>query len=242
MLKRSIPFSAVVCICAAILPFARGDNLSVQLFPYTGEVRLGNPNAAAFSFVYYSLSSPGGALNANPAVWKSITDVYDVSGNGLIDPLNNWLKLSASSSQLAEGVIQNPGGSLAPFSVVSLGKVWNRSATPHPDIAAQAVQANQQFATVTTEFGIDGDYNNDNMVNMADYNLWKQLFGQSNNPFLFGGWKSKWRRRCGRLHGLAESCRAESGRPGSCHRERRSTFRRSGQVPPCRSRVPPCCC
>ena len=73
-------------------------SLDALLFPLTGEIqhaqqqRLGR--AVCVLLDYVSLR----ALNGNAGVWKSISDNYDVSGNGFIDPSFNWTKLSATST------------------------------------------------------------------------------------------------------------------------------------------------
>ncbi|MEX2316655.1 MAG: dockerin type I domain-containing protein [Pirellulales bacterium] len=180
---RLIAF-AVVVLLGSLAPLARGDDLTLQLFPFTGEVRLANPNATTFSFVIYSLSSDAGALNSNPAVWKSITDTYDrpagvTPGNGYIDPLHDWFKIRALPTELTEGVILNPGGSLAPFRSVSLGKMWNPHAVASPDVTAEVADPNHQLANVAVDLAIDGDYNQNGAVDMADYNVWKLHFGET---------------------------------------------------------------
>jgi hypothetical protein len=180
---RSISF-AVILLTASLAPAARGDNVVLQLFPFTGEVRLTNPNPTPFTFVYYSLSSPGGALNGNPAVWKSITDVYDAPsgptpGNGFIDPSHNWLKLSSLSTELTEGVIPNPGGSLPPYRSVSLGQIWNPAALS-PAVTAEIRHPDNTLASILgPDFVIDGDYNGDDKVDRQDYDVWKQFYGST---------------------------------------------------------------
>src|SRR5215216_4747243 len=84
----------------ALGPRAVADTLDAQLFPLTGEVRFHNPNAFAVPFVYYSITSITnhvGALNPTNPQWHSISDYYDASGNGFIDPIHDWTKLSATT-------------------------------------------------------------------------------------------------------------------------------------------------
>jgi hypothetical protein len=181
-------FIAVVTGCLGMLtPVVRGDNLMLQLFPFTGEVRFTNPNATPFDFVFYSLSSTGGALDPSPAVWKSITSTYDrpggaTPGNGYIDPLHDWLVLKATSNFLEEGVILNPGGQLAPFRSVSLGQIWNPDA-PVPAVLADVRHPNTTAANIIHDFSIAGDYNFDDEVSMSDFFIWKQYYGQSGSVF-----------------------------------------------------------
>jgi hypothetical protein len=180
VLKCWISFALALCISGALLPSARCATMYVEMYPFTGEVRLTNATATPFSLTFYSISSASSSLNGSPAVWKSISDVYDVSGNGFIDPTNNWTKFASTSSQLAEGVFSNPGGTLSPFRAISLGKVWTAPAMPSIfNLTYQFLETNNQFATVIKRLAIDGDYNQDGMVTVADYNLWKLSFGQS---------------------------------------------------------------
>jgi hypothetical protein len=108
---------------AALAPRAWAETLNVEMYPFTGDIRFANASAGSFPFVYYSITSSTSSLDNNPAVWISVTDNYDVSGNGFIDPTNEWTKLSSSTSQLTEGVFFDPGGNLAPFRAVSLGRI-----------------------------------------------------------------------------------------------------------------------
>ena len=180
MLKRTLSLAVILGVCGAGLPSARGDALSVEMYPLTGEIRFANASAAPFSFVFYSITSSTSSLNPNPAVWDSIADDYDLSGNGFIDPLNNWTKFSSTFSQLTEGVFAEPGGTLSPFRAVSLGDVWDAPPLPSTaNLAFQILESDYQFTTVNKRLAIDGDYNLDGAVDMADYNEWKLRYGQS---------------------------------------------------------------
>jgi len=156
-------------------------NLTVQLFPLTGEVRFRNTTGSAVPFAYYSITSTSGALNNNSSFWTSITDNYDVSGNGFIDPLEDWTKLSAVPTQLTEGVFSGPGGSLPAFRSVSLGRIWNPALYPSPDLAYDIREPNSTPITTTTQFAVAGDYNEGGGVGPLDYDLWRQTFGSTTN-------------------------------------------------------------
>jgi hypothetical protein len=159
---------------------ASAETLNVEMYPLTGEIRFANATAAAFPFIYYSINSSPSTLNSSPTVWKSITDTYDVSGNGFIDPLNNWTKLAATSSALTESVFLDPGGTLAPFRAVSLGEVWNAPSVPNTsNLTFQVLESDYGFSTISARLAVDGDYNWDGTVNSADYTKWKQHIGES---------------------------------------------------------------
>jgi hypothetical protein len=178
--KRTISLVATLIVGTVFVPAVRADVVSFEMFPLTGEVRIANTNATPFEFVFYSITSPTPALNGSPSVWKSITDHYDASGNGYIDALNNWTKFASSSTQLAEGVFSDPGGALSPFRSVSLGDVWIPDGTPATtDLTVQIVEADEQFSTVVRRLAIDGDYNQDGVVDMDDFDEWKLRYGDS---------------------------------------------------------------
>jgi hypothetical protein len=164
---------ASMCSGAPALAF----NLTAQMFPLTGEVRFRNTSAGAVPFVFYSITSPGNRLNGANGVWLSVEDVYDVSGNGFIDPNGEWVEIAAVPSELAEGSIDLDGGSLAAFRSVSLGKVW--SPTPISDLSFDVRESSGAVVTVTRQLALDGDYFADGIVNQTDYAIWRQNLGST---------------------------------------------------------------
>jgi hypothetical protein len=166
---------AMVSMCASAPALA--FNLTAQMFPLTGEVRFRNTTASDVPFVFYSITSPGNKLNGANGVWFSVDDVYDVSGNGFIDPNGEWVELAAISNELAEGSIDLDGGSLAAFRSVSLGKVW--TPTPISDLSFDVRESSGAVVTVTKQLALDGDYFADGVVNQTDYGIWRQNLGST---------------------------------------------------------------
>jgi hypothetical protein len=154
--------------------------ITVQLFPLTGEVRLTNRGLGPVPIAFYSIFSPSGALSGSPAVWKSVTGNYDLSGNQLVDAFHNWNKISASATEVSEGVLADPGGSLPAVRSISLGRIWDSHHVPFPDLAFDFREPNEQPVGVSVEYTLDGDYSGDGTVNFTDYNLfWRPTFGST---------------------------------------------------------------
>jgi hypothetical protein len=161
-------------------PQASAAVISIQLFPLTGEVRFTNRGLGPVPIAFYSIFSPNGALENSPAVWKSIADNYDLSGNRLVDAINNWNKISATTTDLSEGVVANPGGNLPATRAISFGRIWDALQVSFPDLTFDVREPNGQQVGVTVEYTLDGDYSGDGRVDFTDYNLfWRPTFGST---------------------------------------------------------------
>ncbi len=160
-------------------------SVEVQLYPLSGEVRLLNPNETPFGFVYYQLDSASGAFTA-PAAWTSIADTYDVSGNGFVDPINDWIELSATSSMLAEGLFVGSGSALPAYRSIGLGAVWGPNVASPFDVDATLVNASLQLIPINVVVSLMGDFNRDLIVDASDYTVWRNEFGSTTSPFADG--------------------------------------------------------
>jgi hypothetical protein len=152
--------------------------LHAQLLPLTGEVRLRNTNPDAVPFVFYSIKSPGGALNGAASVWTSITTSYDAPigptpGNGFVDPNGQWIKLTSQATELAEGALDSDGGRLPARRGISLGRIWNSGETPVQDLSIDVRELSGSSAFVIIEQAVDGDFNGNGVVDAADYAVWR---------------------------------------------------------------------
>lgn len=186
---RVLLFVATFASAVASTAFAQSLPIRVRVYPFTGEVRFQNLyTLSEFPFVWYSIHSPGGKLD--PAAWTSIADLYDAppGGNGFIDPLNNWAEVEATTTHLIEGVSTGPGGSLPVFRSLSLGKIWNHGTTPElavPDLQVSILHPNELSATVIDiRRSINGDYDDNRIVDVRDYQLWRQWYGSNVNDGL----------------------------------------------------------
>ncbi len=175
------PLLLAALICLAHTASATADTLNVLLFPLSGEVRFQNPSASAVPFIYYSITSStnhAGTLNPTSPPWRSISDYYDASGNGFIDPTNNWSIIQATPIELTEGAFSGPGGSLPAFRTVSLGAAWNPGVVAYTDLAFDIKQETQTITT-NIQLAVAGDYNHNGSVDQADYMVWRQSFGSA---------------------------------------------------------------
>jgi hypothetical protein len=161
----------------AVAP-ARATDLYAQLFPLTGEIRLLNKSSDDVPLVFYSIDSPSGALNSSNAVWKSITTNYDqpsgpTPGNGLVDLNGDWLKLPSTSVKLAEGALDADGGMLPAFRAISLGHIWDPHLVDFPDLLFD-IRSDEDTIPVIVELALDGDYSSDQVVDQADFIVWRR--------------------------------------------------------------------
>ena len=178
---RSRPLLAAAvfyCWLVAHVAPACAVELYAQLFPLTGEIRLLNREMAPVPFVFYSIISPSGALDGSSEVWQSIAQNYDASGNGLIDPAHEWFILSDEPDELTEAVFAGPGGSFPATRAISLGQIWDPTAVPFPDLVFD-IRDDEQSIPVTIELAIDGDYSSNQVVDQADYVIWRRHLGST---------------------------------------------------------------
>jgi len=185
VLKRLLLLTAALASVVLNGRELRAALVDVQLYPLSGEVRLFNPNPTPFEFVYYELKSGANAFIA-PASWTSIADTYDSSGNGFIDPVNQWIELSATSSMLAEGLFIGSGSALPAYRSIGLGAVWGPEVSMPNDVDATVLDGNSQFVPVNVYISLAGDYNRDLVVDASDYTVWRNEFGSVASPYADG--------------------------------------------------------
>lgn len=150
---------------------------SVGLFlaPGSGEVFLANTGELPADVVGYSLLSASGGLL--PMGWTPIAGRLDAAGDGTFDALHAWIAFPASTTDLSEGVLASPGGTLAPGGFVSLGIVWG--AGEPLDLSLEVlVDGGQAVAAAATTVSL-GDYDGDGNVDEDDYTVFEQTFGST---------------------------------------------------------------
>ncbi|MCC7474799.1 MAG: hypothetical protein IT425_05350 [Pirellulales bacterium] len=180
---RILLFLACSLVTAAPVVSA---NLDAILYPLSGEVHLRNTSASPVGFVLYSITSSSMSLDPSPLAWRSISDEYDASGNGFIDPTYQWTKLGTTTSNLAEAVFSGPGGSLAPYRTLNLGAIWNASNYPMHGLVFDIRELDTTPIAVSVSgdslpFGLVGDYDFSGEVDSEDYSLWRFSYGSTTN-------------------------------------------------------------
>lgn len=152
----------------------------------TGEIRLVNESidGSSFAFSAYSIvSESGGSLV--PTRWDSIAATGDADSGGSIDSEDRWIEFSGpdSTRDLSEAADPVGGGvSLAMGESFSLGRAWRRGSTA--DLSIQLVDGNE-FAIdaevrYVNEF-LPGDYDQNRVVEPADYERWRDTYGRTGN-------------------------------------------------------------
>jgi hypothetical protein len=181
LLKRFFLLIAALTGVAAPNAALRAADVEVQLYPLSGEVRLLNPNETAFPFVYYELKSAAGAFSNN-AAWTSIADTYDASGNGFISATDDWVELSNLPTMVAEGLFIGSSSALPASRSISLGPIWNPDAVKPNDVTAKFLTPSLAEGTVSVVISLLGDYNQDLVVDSADFAVWHGAFGSTSSP------------------------------------------------------------
>jgi hypothetical protein len=129
---------------------------------------------------YYEISSEGGALN--PAGWNSFQDQnLDVEGMGAGQ---HWDELAASQSQLAEAFLLG-SSSFDENRDISLGNVFRSGGARDLEISVvteDLVNVPVEVLYVNAPTAVAGDYNENGVVDAADYVVWRDRTGAGSLP------------------------------------------------------------
>lgn len=178
--------AALVGLASSAIGLRAATAVEVQLYPLSGNVRLANPDGTDFSFIYYELKSAAHAFDGAAANWISIADNYDVSGNGFIDPVNNWLKSAPTPDFVGEALFAGSTGALPAYRSIDLGPIWNAGATLPNDVVATIVDASLLSLPMSVKIALAGDYNLDLRVDAGDYAQWRMALGSTTSPWADG--------------------------------------------------------
>jgi hypothetical protein len=91
----------------------------------------------------------------------------------LIDPNEEWFVLADDADELTEAVFTGSGGNMPPTRAISLGEIWDPYAVPFPDLVFD-IRDDTQSIPVTVELALVGDYSANQVVDQADFILWRQ--------------------------------------------------------------------
>jgi hypothetical protein len=135
------------------------NNLVLFVNPTTGQVHMRNTSPFTVKLDGYTISSAGNSLNSNPASWSSLQDQLG----------STWAEANLSDGRVSE---LKSGGTttLLPNggTTFDLGNLFN---TVDPKDLV--------FQFVLEEGGVPGDYNNNGIVDAADYTIWRDHLNQS---------------------------------------------------------------
>jgi hypothetical protein len=137
-----------------------------------GQVRVRNQTGGPINIDYYEIKSAAGALNAT--TWSSLQDQHNLpgfpGGNGTG---NGWEEAGGSNSTVVSESYLT-GNSAVSTTSVGLGAAYAVGG------AHDIVFKYGAFSSVTAP--ADGDYNNNGVVDMADYVLWRNGGPLQNDP------------------------------------------------------------
>ncbi len=153
------------------------NTLVLQVDPATGETYLCNPTETTVQFDSYHIASDSGALSTTG--WDSLDD-QDADGAA-------WLEFTAPA--LSANLIGefNALGftTLSPGTALNLGNLYTPASAE--DLQFEFLLMGEEEGRVGQVFyeayvppeGVDGDYNDDGIVDAADYTVWRDNLGTS---------------------------------------------------------------
>lgn len=149
-----------------------------------GNITIDNAFATAVPFDYYQFSSTSGSLKPADISWNSLHDQnYQPSGAG---DTQKWQEAGGSSTNAIAEVYLDGNSNLAGTTTKSIGAAYN-NVTNGQDLVFQYRLATGQLRTgyvqyIGTAPGVAGDYNNNGIVDGADYVLWRKGGPLQNDP------------------------------------------------------------
>jgi hypothetical protein len=145
--------------------------MSLEVNTTNGQVRVRNQTGATVHLDYYEIKSASGALNAT--TWSSLQDQHLAgfpAGNGTG---NGWEEAGGSNSTVVSESYLT-GNSAISTSSVGLGTAYTVGGA-HDIVFKYGAISNVASPA-------DGDYNNNGVVDMADYVLWRNGGPLQNDP------------------------------------------------------------
>jgi hypothetical protein len=146
---------------------ASSQVLVAEVNTTNGQVRLRNQTVAAVNIDYYEITSPSSALNAT--AWNSLQEQNlpgFPAGNG---SGNGWEQAGGSSATVISESYLTGSSTVAVNANVNLGAAFNVGGAQNLVFKYGALQ--------NSTVSLTGDYNNNNIVDAADYVLWRKNNG-----------------------------------------------------------------
>jgi hypothetical protein len=146
--------------------------LTLEVNTTSGETRITNQQSVAFDVNYYEIRGTSGALTPNG--WVSFDDT-DVG----LDPLGaGWDEAPASNSSLLNEISMQASVTFGPGATASLGAAFAIGGSPNIEFKYagpnETVLRTGTVTYVSGTAGVAGDYNNNGVVDAADYVLWRK--------------------------------------------------------------------
>ncbi len=149
----------------------------------SGDLRLVNTSANTLNLAAYSITFPTAQLRGDE--WLPIAGRLDASGDGSLDSNNDWLVLEpqpipALTNSLSEGEFLGDGGFLQTGEDIFFGAVWNPSTANNVNFEiVEVVGGNATASFLDITYLPPGDFNEDGLVDAADYTVWRDNLGQT---------------------------------------------------------------
>lgn len=193
------------------------NTLVLQVDPNSGETFLRNTSQTSVDIDQYDIQSGSGSLSASG--WDSF-DSTNFEGAG------TWLQFVNPTANLLGEVNALAMTTLAPGATLPLGNAYVGDTTGTRDLTFQFLQFGDDTPTLgavvyeALSAGLPGDFNGDQVVNAADYTVWRDNLGATEDGSILNGNGNGgtvdqsdymlWRSNYGSTSGLAGSLVADS--------------------------------
>jgi hypothetical protein len=154
------------------------DTLTLQVTttgPQAGAVQIRNLQPGAFEIEYYEITSAAGSLDLDG--WNSLDD--QEMGD---PPLQGWDEAAGSDANLLSELRLADATSVSAATSLTLGQAFAVGGAQ--DLSFYVGLADGTLVRGVVEYvlgGLAGDFNDDNLVDAADYVVWRKNFGTSNS-------------------------------------------------------------
>jgi hypothetical protein len=154
--------------------------LMLEVNTVSGRVRLVNDSLSAIAFDLYRINSPSGSLNMSAGSWNSL-DIPSLNPDGFpagTGAGDGWERMANLSNKIvAESYLQG-ASTLLPGEFVSLGELYSGGTS---DLSLRYRMEDGTFidigATYIASPDLAADFNDDDVVDALDLDIWQNSFG-----------------------------------------------------------------